>query len=407
MKVLILGAGSKISKPLFSSLKNEEEITPIWVSSKPQPTWLQSGTWLNTPYTNKEDFTNLLVEQSPQYVVNLNAFTDVDGCEEDKMLAMFLNYELPDMLSEVCEENNIDFVHISTDYIFSGEVGLCEINDKPSDKNLNWYGITKRDGENAVVERFGCVIRTNFIYGNPEAKSFVSWVIDSLSEEKEISIAYDQFSNPAYLQDVANVIVICILKNIKGIIHTGGKDWMSRWELAQVIALSKGIPSHVYSKYLKPVDSLTLNQKAIRPKFAGLGIRKSEIILDYSFKGIYDVLLEESSFRKDEGFEENPNYQIFKKLIFLLKQIDNSVRKKGIFEIKKMDYGTISISINSELYFVSIEVGKSSYSGLIYGTDKEKELSYKLITGDLYDDSSIIYFLKELNELFLEIDYHK
>ena len=70
-----------------------------------------------------------------------------------------------------------------------------------------------------------------------------------------------------------------------------------------------------------------------------------------------------------------------------------------------MDYGTISISINSESYFISIEIGKSSYSGLIYEMDKE--FSYKLITGDLYDDSSIIYFLKEMSELFLEIDYHK
>lgn len=407
MKVLILGAGSKISKPLFSSLKNSEEIQPIWVSSKPQPIWFEEGVWLNASYTNKEDFTILIEEHMPQYVVNLNAFTDVDGCEEDKMLAMFLNYELPDMLSEVCELNDIGFIHISTDYIFSGKRGLCEINDEPSDKNLNWYGITKKDGETAVLERFGCVIRTNFIYGNPEAKSFVSWVLDSLSEKKEIRIAYDQFSNPAHLQDVANVIVICILKNIKGVVHTGGKDWQSRWELAQVIALSKGVPSRVYSEYLKPVDSLTLNQKAIRPKFAGLGITKSEIILDYSFRGIYDVLLEESSFREDENFEENPNYQIFKKLIFVLKNIDNGVRKKGIFEIKKMDYGTISISINSELYFVSIEIGKGSYSGLIYEMDKEKELAYKLITGDLYNDSSIIYFLKEMNELFLEIDYHK
>lgn len=407
MKVLILGAGSKISKPLYSSLKNAEEITPIWVSSKPQPAWLEGGAWLNAPYTNKEGFISLIEEHNPEYVLNLNAFADVDGCEDDKMLAMFLNYELPDMLSEVCELYEKNIIHISTDYIFSGEMGLYEINDEPSDKNLNWYGITKRDGESIVLKRFGCVIRTNSIYGNPEEKSFVSWVLDSISNKKEISIAYDQFSNPAHLQDVANVIVICILKNIKGIIHTGGSDWISRWELAQVIALSKGIPSDVYSKYIKPVDSLTLNQKAIRPKFAGLGITKSEILLDYSFKGIYDILLEESSFKEDEKFEENPNFLIFKKLIYILKNIDSGVRKKAILDIKKMDYGTICISINSESYFSSIEIGKSSYSGLIYEMDKDKELSYKLITGDLYDDSSIIYFLKEMNELFLEIDYHK
>ena len=405
MKVLILGAGSKISKPLYSSLKNAEEITPIWVSSKPQPAWLEGGTWLNAPYTNKEGFISLVEEHNPEYVLNLNAFADVDGCEDDKMLAMFLNYELPDMLSEVCELYEKNIIHISTDYIFSGEMGLYEINDEPSDKNLNWYGITKRDGESIVLKRFGCVIRTNSIYGNPDEKSFVSWVLDSISNKKEISIAYDQFSNPAYLQDVANVIVICILKNIKGIIHTGGKNWISRWELAQVSALSKSIHSNVYLKYLKPVDSLTLNQKAIRLKFAGLGITKSEILLDYSFKGIYDILLEESSFKEDEKFEENPNFLIFKKLIHILKNIDSGVRKKAILDIKKMDYGTISISINSESYFISIEIGKSSYSGLIYEMDKE--FSYKLITGDLYDDSSIIYFLKEMSELFLEIDYHK
>ena len=38
------------------------------------------------------------------------------------------------------------------------------------------------------------------------------------------------------------------IQNIKGIIHTGGKNWISRWELAQVIALSKSIHSNVYLK---------------------------------------------------------------------------------------------------------------------------------------------------------------
>jgi dTDP-4-dehydrorhamnose reductase len=405
MKVAVVGGGSKISKYLYSSLQ-KEGIESIWFSSKPTPNWFEEGIWLNSPYTNEESFSSIVDEHKPTYVVNLNALADVDGCEDDKMLAMFLNYELPELFSKVCESKSVSFIHISTDYIFSGEKGLYEITDEPSDKNLNWYGITKRDGEEAVLKNFGCVIRTNFIYGDSlEEKSFISWVLHAISEKKNISIAYDQFSNPTHLSDLGNVIVLSIINNIKGIIHTGGKDWMSRWELAQVILLSKGIDNQTASQYVTPVSSLELNQKAIRPKFAGLGISKSEILLNYSFTGIYDFLLQTCVFKEDPSFEENPNYMIFKKLIFILKNIDNSVRKQSDIQIKKMDYGTISISINTEDYFACIEIGKSSYSGLLYEIGKEKEFSYKLIKGDVYDSNSILEFLAELNELFSKIYY--
>lgn len=403
MKVVILGGGSKISKYLYSSIQ-KEGIESIWFSSKPTPNWFEEGIWLNSPYTDEESFSSIVDEHKPTHVVNLNALADVDGCEDDKMLAMFLNYELPELFSKVCESKSVNFIHISTDYIFSGEKGLYEITDEPSEKNLNWYGITKRDGEQAVLKNFGCVIRTNFIYGESlEEKSFLSWVLNSVSEQKNISIAYDQFGNPTHLSDLADVISLCILNSIKGIIHTGGKDWMSRWELAQVIFLSKGIHGETTSQFVKPVSSLELNQKAIRPKFAGLGISKSQILLDYQFTGIYDFLLSTCVFKEEENFEENPNYIIFKKLIFILKNISNSVRKQSMFSIKKMDYGTITLSINSEDYFTSIEIGKSSYSGLLYEMEREKEFSYKLIIGDLYDDITIMNFLQELNELFSKI----
>lgn len=397
MNILIFGSGSRVS-PYLSNILKEKGYNSIWISSKEKPDWYNGESWVQSSYNSEEIIKELIEKYTPSHILNLSAFTDVDACEDNKMDALFVNYEIPKILSELSSTYSYNIFHISTDYVFSGQKGLYESSDATSNNGIGWYGLTKKDAEEVIIKSGGTIIRTNVLYGDiKDDKTFLSWVRNELLKEKseEIKIVIDQFNNPTYLNDLANVIVLAIEIGYKGILHTGGKDWMSRWELAQVIALSLNKnPKDI----LTPISTEELKQKAIRPKFGGLDIKETEIILNFNFTGIYDYLIDNSMFKEYGDFENNPHYLIFKRMIFILKLIDNNIRKKSIINLTKNPHGTISISINSKDYLVEIEIGKSTYSGLLY--DISNRNSLELIIGDVYKDENISEFLDSLKVNF-------
>ena len=66
--------------------------------------------------------------------------------------------------------------------------------------------------------------------------SFLSWVIDSLNQDKNIDVVDDQFNNPVWVNDFSNIIDLVITNNIEGLFHVGSNKIYSRYEFAIMIA---------------------------------------------------------------------------------------------------------------------------------------------------------------------------
>jgi hypothetical protein len=181
-----------------------------------------------------------------------------------------------------------------------------------------------------------------------------------------------------------------IEKDLKGIIHSGGQDWMSRWELAQVYALSLNKDPELLE--LNPVATQELNQKAIRPLYGGLDISESELLLDMKFTGIYDYILEHSTLNTEEL---QTHYLIFKRTIFVLRKIPNELRKNSFIKLKKNPHKTISIIIQNNSVWSEIEIGLKSFSGLLYGYNSNSSINLHI--GDIYDEITIENFINSLH----------
>lgn len=96
-----------------------------------------------------EDFGNLLAEYEPDIVINCAAMTDVDGCEQDPERAQLVNSDAPGGLAAHCEVNDIEFVHISTDYVFDGTARDPYV-EATTPNPMQAYGKSKLAGERAV-----------------------------------------------------------------------------------------------------------------------------------------------------------------------------------------------------------------------------------------------------------------
>ncbi|MBB0991390.1 sugar nucleotide-binding protein, partial [Dietzia sp. SLG510A3-30A2] len=72
--------------------------------------------------TDPASIASALDRHAPEVVINAAAYTDVDGAEDDEVTAHAVNADGVESLAVACRDRGIRLVHISTDYVFSGEV---------------------------------------------------------------------------------------------------------------------------------------------------------------------------------------------------------------------------------------------------------------------------------------------
>jgi len=70
--------------------------------------------------TNRESVIDCVRKIKPDIVINAAAYTDVDGCEDNKELAFQVNGYGPGHIAEACSIVGAKLVHFSTDYVFDG-----------------------------------------------------------------------------------------------------------------------------------------------------------------------------------------------------------------------------------------------------------------------------------------------
>ena len=103
------------------------------------------------------------------------------------------------------------------------------------------------------------------------------WVKEMLESGKEITIVDDQFRMPTYVEDLAKVCEMVINKSSTGIFHISSKELLSIYEMAHQIATVFQLDE----KYIKPISTATLNQRAKRPKKTGFDLSKTNKELQF------------------------------------------------------------------------------------------------------------------------------
>ena len=117
---------------------------------------------------DKEEIERFTQENSIDVIINAAAYTAVDRAEDDKESADRVNHLATKYLARVAKDKNIKLIHISTDYVFSGENFKPYTEDDTTNPN-GVYGQTKLDGEKAMQEinpKDSIIIRTSWVYSS-------------------------------------------------------------------------------------------------------------------------------------------------------------------------------------------------------------------------------------------------
>ncbi len=176
---------------------------------------------------------------SPDVVLNCAGFTDVDQCEKEDFAVRKINVEGPRNLAQCSARFNCKLIHISSDYVFSGQKSIPQpyFEDDPLGP-ISAYGKSKMESEVAVRENAAnyIIVRTAWLYG-ANGKNFVKSILtQALNKKKKIlKVANDQFGSPTWVHRLALQIKKLIKNDAKGTYHATSAGYCSRFEYARYI----------------------------------------------------------------------------------------------------------------------------------------------------------------------------
>lgn len=214
-------------------------------------------------------------DHRPDLVVNCAAYTAVDDAESDEARALEINGDGPRLLARACAAHGSRLIHVSTDYVFSGEARATPYPEDHPTGPRTAYGRTKLAGERAVLEELpgaSAVVRTAWLYGVHGA-NFVRTMIGLEARRDTVDVVDDQRGQPTWSADVAERIAdlgVRLGPDAHGVFHATNSGEATWYELArEVFSLVGADPDRV-----RPTSSAAFPRPAPRPAYSALAHRR-------------------------------------------------------------------------------------------------------------------------------------
>ena len=263
LNVLVTGGNGQLGCALRAACKGSEDRYVFTdINSLPG----QETVYLDV--TNKDAVDIVCDSEKVDVIINCAGYTNVDGAEGDPASAVLLNGEVPKILAGVCRSRRATLIHISTDYVFSGQA--CEpIREDAAPAPANVYGASKLAGEKAVKDSAcsSIIIRTAWLYSR-YGKNFVKTMLSLTADRDSLRVVSDQVGTPTFADDLAALIVEIISSrqlDRKGIYNYTDLGVTSWYDFASAIRDLSG-----NSCEISPCHSDEFPQKARRPHYSVL-----------------------------------------------------------------------------------------------------------------------------------------
>ena len=280
MKIILIGASGQLGRDL---IKNPSKDIKLITPSKGQ-----------LDLSNPKECYKYILKNSPDWIINCGAYTNVDKAENYQELTQKVNSKGPESIAKAISKIGGKFLQISTDYVFDGNQNSpYKVDQKLSP--INCYGISKANCEinlqNLLLENNQlCIIRTSWLM-SPYGNNFATKMLELLNEREEIKVIYDQISSPTTTSSLAKVIWEIINCNNeytkKGalfpkILHFSNCGIASWYDVAiaiKEIGTKKGLIKKNCSIF--PIESKDYPTAAKRPHYSVLDSNETQKLINF------------------------------------------------------------------------------------------------------------------------------
>ena len=210
--------------------------------------------------TDKRAIEAAMASAQPQAIVNCAAYTDVDGAEADEAVATQVNGGAAGLLADAAAHAGARIVHVSTDYVFDGELprdyvesdppGHCQPTGTPSwPASRRWRTSGARHA----------IVRTAWLFGQGGG-NFVETMLRLAGERDELGVVDDQVGCPTFTGHLAPALVTITERSLEGVRHVAAAGHCSWNQFATEIFRQAGVGCTVTAR-----STADLGRPAPRP----------------------------------------------------------------------------------------------------------------------------------------------
>ena len=237
MKVFVTGVAGQLGHDVLNELA-KRGYEGIGSDIAQEYAGVQDGSAVCTmPYvsmdiTNSDEVGRVLEEIQPEVIVHCAAWTAVDLAEdEDKKEKVYaINVLGTKYIAECAKKLNAKMVYISTDYVFDGQGEKPWMPDCTEYAPLNYYGMTKYQGEQAVsslLEKY-FIVRIAWVFGT-NGKNFIKTMLNVGKNHDKINVVSDQIGTPTYTLDLSRLLVDMLETEKYGYYHATNEGGYISW----------------------------------------------------------------------------------------------------------------------------------------------------------------------------------
>lgn len=238
MRIVLTGAGGSLGRVLVTKLREAGHEVTAWSRT------LEPSAGVEVRAVELEDRAAIdrgLDEADPEAVMHLAAIAWAEAARRDPERARTINSQATARVAAWCNRRLRRLLYTSTDMVFDGAGRWYEEDDEPLPATV--YGQTKLAGEAAVLSASrGLVARLALLYGRTSGQriGFFDQAFDRFKRGEPQYFFDDEYRTPLLYEDAAGILISLLVSDVQGVIHVGGRDRLSRFELMRRVAMKSG-----------------------------------------------------------------------------------------------------------------------------------------------------------------------
>jgi dTDP-4-dehydrorhamnose reductase len=226
LRVLVTGAGGQVGRDVVAACEQAGDD-------------VIGADHATLDVTDRDAVLGAVLSTRPDVVIHTAAWTAVDACESDPDRAHLHNALAVRWVAEACRRGDVHLVHLSTDYVFSGDKNTpYDEWDAPSPRSV--YGRSKWAGETeSLTGGSATVVRTSWVCGEHGA-NMVKTVLRLARDDPELAFVDDQRGHPTFTADLAPVLRRVAVDRRPGLHHITNQGAVSWFEFARAVLEAAG-----------------------------------------------------------------------------------------------------------------------------------------------------------------------
>jgi len=217
--------------------------------------------------TDQDAVRRAFTASRPDAVLNLAAYTNVDGAEGDRQAAFAVNGAAPGHVARAAQECQAWTIHVSSDYVFDGTKRSPYL-ESDTTRPLSVYGASKLAGEQRVAREAPdshTVVRSSWLFGL-HGPCFPATMLRLAAERDRLAVVDDQVGCPTFTAHLAQALLAIatdpeLRAELTGVVHLAADGECSWFQFAREILRDTGTA-------VDPARTEDLGRPAPRPAYS-------------------------------------------------------------------------------------------------------------------------------------------